>query len=248
MFASRRPSSCRITPLVFGCFKTQSAVQTPMMMRRCVLPGRERASRHNAPHGLVQPRQPLAARVSRPRSGRFSGRRRARCWTASRFHGFLRRVVLFAVLALLCVVLALSACGLIRRNLGLFAAPAGWKPKKKAKLVVEKGRDGVPPPSAVAGGTATLPGIRIKIPKADGNPDCRVYGYQIVVAGEDKTAALKKNCYARGYCMGMDGEGPYPRESGIVQICSGVARRYMVEYPIVSLVGYSRRPCQGGTI
>ena len=34
-----------------------------MMMRRCVLPGRERASRHNAPHGLVQPRQPSAAAV-----------------------------------------------------------------------------------------------------------------------------------------------------------------------------------------
>ena len=33
-----------------------------------------------------------------------------------------------------------------------------------------------------------------------------MYGYQIVVAGEDKTAALKKNCYARGYCMGMGHE------------------------------------------
>ena len=50
------------------------------------------------------------------------------------------------------------------------------------------------------------PRLCVKIPKADGNPDCRVYGYQIAVTGEDKAAALQKNCYARGYCMGMGHE------------------------------------------
>ena len=48
--------------------------------------------------------------------------------------------------------------------------------------------------------------LRISIPKADGNPDCRVYGYQIAVAGEDRAAVLKKNVYARGYCMGIGHE------------------------------------------
>ena len=48
--------------------------------------------------------------------------------------------------------------------------------------------------------------VKIKIPKADGKPDCRVYGYQVAVAGEDKAAVLKKNVYARGYCMGIGHE------------------------------------------
>ncbi|MBE6395830.1 MAG: metallophosphoesterase [Lentisphaerae bacterium] len=61
----------------------------------------------------------------------------------------------------------------------------------KTKLDVGKTNDG---------------GLRIKIPKADGNPKARVYGYQIVVAGDDRKAALKKNCYARGYNMGMGHE------------------------------------------
>ena len=47
--------------------------------------------------------------------------------------------------------------------------------------------------------------LRIKIPKADGNPDSRVYGYNVVVAGEDGTK-VRKNCYARGYCMGVGHE------------------------------------------
>jgi hypothetical protein len=61
---------------------------------------------------------------------------------------------------------------------------------KGAKLEVAKANDGA---------------LRIKIPKADGNPDSRVYGYQVVVAGENGEKVLK-NCYARGYCMGMGHE------------------------------------------
>ena len=60
-----------------------------------------------------------------------------------------------------------------------------------------------PPKTKLDVGKTNDGGLRIKIPKADGNPDCRVYGYQIVVAGDDRKAALKKNCYARGYNMGM---------------------------------------------
>ncbi len=44
--------------------------------------------------------------------------------------------------------------------------------------------------------------LRVRIPKADGNPDSRVYGYNVVIAGEDGTK-LKKSVYARGYCMGI---------------------------------------------
>ena len=44
-------------------------------------------------------------------------------------------------------------------------------------------------------------GLTVKIPKADGNPQTRVYGYNIVVAGESGEKA-RKNAYARGYCMG----------------------------------------------
>ena len=50
------------------------------------------------------------------------------------------------------------------------------------------------------------PCVKIKIPKADGNPDTRVYGYQIEITGSDRNASLKKNCYARGYNMGMGHE------------------------------------------
>ena len=55
--------------------------------------------------------------------------------------------------------------------------------------------------------------LRIKIPKADGNRKTRVYGYQVVVAGENGEKALK-NCYARGYCMG-DGFEP---EKGVTTL------------------------------
>ena len=55
--------------------------------------------------------------------------------------------------------------------------------------------------------------LRIKIPKADGNPDTRVYGYNVVVAGDDGKK-VKKSVYARGYCMG---EGFEP-EGGVTTL------------------------------
>ena len=55
--------------------------------------------------------------------------------------------------------------------------------------------------------------LRIKIPKADGNPDSRVYGYNVVVAGGDGMK-LKKSVYARGYCMGIG----YEPEGGVTTL------------------------------
>jgi hypothetical protein len=55
--------------------------------------------------------------------------------------------------------------------------------------------------------------LRIKIPKADGNPKTRVYGYNVVVAGEDGTK-VKKSVYARGYCMGVG----YEPNNGITEL------------------------------
>ena len=40
--------------------------------------------------------------------------------------------------------------------------------------------------------------IRIKIPLADGNPDSRVYAYEVVVAGDEGTPKLRKAVYAAG--------------------------------------------------
>ena len=62
---------------------------------------------------------------------------------------------------------------------------------KKAKLVVEKGTKGA---------------IKIKIPMADGNPDSRVYAYEIVVVGDDPKAKLFKNAFFEGANAGVGHE------------------------------------------
>ncbi|MBR4614033.1 MAG: hypothetical protein IKO55_00370, partial [Kiritimatiellae bacterium] len=79
----------------------------------------------------------------------------------------------------------------------------GDHPFKRENYVKVATAPEFPPKAKLETGKVNDGGLRIKIPKADGNPDCRVYGYQIVVAGDDRMAALKKNCYARGYNMGM---------------------------------------------
>ena len=60
-----------------------------------------------------------------------------------------------------------------------------------AKLVVEKGTKGA---------------IKIKIPMADGNPDSRVYAYEIVVVGDDPKAKLFKNAFFEGCNLGVGHE------------------------------------------
>lgn len=53
----------------------------------------------------------------------------------------------------------------------------------------------------------------MRIPRADGNPDSRIYGFNVVVAGEDGTK-VKKSVYARGYCMGKG----YEPNNGITEL------------------------------
>ena len=48
--------------------------------------------------------------------------------------------------------------------------------------------------------------VRLSIPLADGNPDSRVYAYEIVVAGEEGAPKLFKAVYANGLNMGMGHE------------------------------------------
>ena len=50
------------------------------------------------------------------------------------------------------------------------------------------------------------PALRIKIPMADGNPDSRVYAYEIVVVGDDPKAKLFKNSFFEGCNLGVGHE------------------------------------------
>ena len=89
---------------------------------------------------------------------------------------------------------SLASLGFLALPGGLWAAPAGWKPKKKPNLVF-----GVVSDTHMR---CHYDGERFY---SHGNPDSRVYGYNVVVAGEDGTK-LKKSVYARGYCMGIGHE------------------------------------------
>ena len=70
---------------------------------------------------------------------------------------------------------------------------------KKAKLVAEK---------------ATKGAIKIKIPPADGNPDSRVFAYDVVVVGNDPKARLFKSVYFEG-CNVAPGHEP---NNGITEV------------------------------
>ena len=48
--------------------------------------------------------------------------------------------------------------------------------------------------------------LTIKIPLADGNPDSRVYAYEVVVVGDEGTPKLYKAVYAAGCNMGIGHE------------------------------------------
>ena len=47
---------------------------------------------------------------------------------------------------------------------------------------------------------------KISIPLADGNPDSRVYAYEVVVVGDEGTPKLRKAVYAAGVNMGIGHE------------------------------------------
>ena len=50
------------------------------------------------------------------------------------------------------------------------------------------------------------PALRVKIPMADGNPQSRVYAYEIVVVGDDPKAKLFKNAFFEGCNLGVGHE------------------------------------------
>ena len=55
--------------------------------------------------------------------------------------------------------------------------------------------------------TQKVPGnLRIKIPMADGNPDSRVYAYNVVVVGDDPKARLFKSVFFSGVNSGIGHE------------------------------------------
>ena len=63
----------------------------------------------------------------------------------------------------------------------------------------------VNPVNPVQENSAT-PRLRVRIPLADGNPDSRVYAYEVVVAGDEGTPKLHKAVYAAGCNMGIGHE------------------------------------------
>ena len=63
----------------------------------------------------------------------------------------------------------------------------------------------VNPVNPVQENSAT-PQLRVRIPLADGNPDSRVYAYEVVVAGDEGTRKLHKAVYAAGCNMGIGHE------------------------------------------
>ena len=63
----------------------------------------------------------------------------------------------------------------------------------------------VNPVNPVQENSAT-PQLRVRIPLADGNPDSRVYAYEVVVIGDEGTQKLFKAVYAAGCNMGIGHE------------------------------------------
>jgi hypothetical protein len=56
------------------------------------------------------------------------------------------------------------------------------------------------------GNTGNIGNIVIKIPLANGNPDSRVYAYEVVVVGDEGTPKLYKAVYAAGVNRGIGHE------------------------------------------
>ena len=59
---------------------------------------------------------------------------------------------------------------------------------------------------ALSGTASATSRLRVRIPLADGNPDSRVYAYEVVVAGDEGTPKLRKAVYAAGCNMGIGHE------------------------------------------
>ena len=74
---------------------------------------------------------------------------------------------------------------------------SGAKPQTSDNLVN--------PVNPVQENSAT-PRLRVRIPLANGNPDSRVYAYEVVVVGDEGTPKLHKAVYAAGCNMGIGHE------------------------------------------
>ena len=72
-----------------------------------------------------------------------------------------------------------------------------------AKSCVANGQLGI---GTGNGDNSTMATITLSIPLADGNPDSRVYAYEVVVAGDAGTPKLRKAVYAAGCNMGIGHE------------------------------------------
>lgn len=72
----------------------------------------------------------------------------------------------------------------------------------KAKLVVAKGMQAAKADNRTKGGDSavSVPTLKIKIPMADGNPDSRVYAYNVVVVGDD----MKNRCFKSVFFSGVN--------------------------------------------
>ena len=100
---------------------------------------------------------------------------------------------------------------------------------KKAKLVVEKGMKGV---------------ARLKIPLADGNPDSRVFAYDVVIVGDDPKARLFKSVYFEG-CNVAPGHEP---NNGITEVEIPVAELPAGKKLIIAVRPVSSLGTKGKTI
>ena len=84
--------------------------------------------------------------------------------------------------------------------------------RKGAKLVVNAGMVSVSAENGTSADAGKKPkakkvaGIKVSIPLANGNPDSRVYAYEVEVAGDDASKKLLKAVYAAGCNMGIGHE------------------------------------------
>ena len=93
------------------------------------------------------------------------------------------------------------------------------------------------------GNTGNIGNIVIKIPLADGNPDSRVYAYEVVVVGDEGNPKLRKAIYAAGCNLAVGTEpnvGVTTLEIPASELPPGQSLTFAVR-PITSL-GTSGRP------
>lgn len=92
-----------------------------------------------------------------------------------------------------------------------FARVRSWESPAQTGLSkinkIEKAANDNPvnPVNPVQEDSATLR-LCVKIPLADGNPDSRVYAYEVVVVGDEGAPKLHKAVYAAGCNMGIGHE------------------------------------------